>query len=1568
MTALLAGFVAAPPAHANTAPVVANPGGQASPTKVALSLTSTVVGGTAPYAWSATGLPAGLSINTSTGTITGIPTRVGTYSSQVTVTDAAALSHSAVFSWTTGVIVTNPGTVGTVTGTAARLTMAARGGTAPYVWSATGLPTGLTISRAGVISGTARTAGTYTAKVTATDAAKIAGTTAFIWNVGAAPVVVSPGNQLSPSKTALSLTSTAKGGTAPYAWSATGLPAGLSIDATTGTITGTPTTAGRYYTKLTVTDARRIPGSVWFAWTTGVVVGPVATRASVTGVAVTATHTATGGTAPYRWAATGLPAGLRINRTTGTVTGTPTKARTYFTRITAKDAAKVVGHVTFTWHIGQAPIVKDPGPQHSNTGVAVSKTLIATGGTAPYTWSATGLPAGLGINSTNGVISGIPTAAGSSTVTVTATDAKKISSAARTFTWTVSTPLTVQDPGAQNSTTGMAVSLTAIATGGATPYAWSATGLPAGLTINTVTGAMTGTPTTAGTSTTKITVTDAAGATNTATFTWTVANPLTLTNPGDQHATLDTPVSLTVTATGGTAPYAWSAAGLPAGLTMNTTTGAITGTPTTGGSYTTTVTGTDAALRSTTTTFGWTVSAPLAAVSPGAQQATTGVPTSVTVHSTGGTAPYVWSATGLPAGLVIDTGTGIISGTPTTAGASTASVTVTDAAHRTSSITIAWNVALAAPSQLSARADGSQTVHLAWVEAPGATGYYVYRDDELVAKTGTSPAFIDRQLNGATIYHYQIKAVDAAAHASELSTAVTATTDALPAAPVNYARCGAADTMPGCAYTATVPADPAHPDTGGTSLTDGVHGKTTERTAWQGRNNVTTYSFTVDLGGQRPITEINSGWLQDKDDFTVLPAGITYLISADGVTFTAAAHIDRPAVSDANQAVTYRAVGLAATARYVKVEVDGSGVWTMTDEIEIRGTTPVGVAAPTDVVAELDSAGAVNVTWQDNGAAAYQVFRDGTLIATTSLATLVDQPSPDTGTAPGVQSRAAVGARIIDNSAGYSYQVRALGPDGAVSQPSAKATTIPQGSKFRVLQLNLCNGGTAGCYENGRAVRDAKDMILDNYPDVVLLQEICDSDMPVLATMLGTTNYRFQAVNERGAPMKCTENRGNYGIGIIVRPEHTPTGWSDGHYPEYLQHANPDWERRAYLCGKFSGFSACTTHLVNADEYLAMDQCKYLTGYVMPGKKQQGLPMIMGGDLNLYWAGRDRDDPRNVQHCVPNGYTRKGDDDVQHIMWTGEFGFDRVENLDWPGAIWGEATDHDGFLAHLTYYGRSSAPSPAPPGGAPAKPAPSTGPFLPKLSPASFVHEPGSFSHAGANGVAKIRGNAYYALYDSIVRYDLNSKTETVVAEGFDASSNYQPWVRASYGNTIFVTDPTGVYAVNVDNGSKKLILDTTGYSSVSVAGNQLFINYGDTIYRVDLTSASLTVHVVAVLDVPVMGDIAADANSIWVATSSFEHETGGMYLRRINRASGSMTTVATLDSHVARGSIRSVGRYLYAAASDPYWNESRLVRISKSTGSVKDIAGGFRGISGIESDGVSVYVASRNLYRIDQP
>jgi hypothetical protein len=176
---------------------------------------------------------------------------------------------------------------------------------------------------------------------------------------------------------------------------------------------------------------------------------------------------------------------------------------------------------------GNTVTVTNPGAQTATVGTAASLQITATDSASgqTLTYGATGLPAGLSINSATGLITGTPTTAGTSSVTVTATDTTG-AHGSTTFTWTVNpaagNTVTVTNPGAQSTRAQTAVSLQITARDSAPgqTLTYSATGLPAGLSINSATGVITGTPTTTGTSSVTVKATDTTGAAGSATFSW----------------------------------------------------------------------------------------------------------------------------------------------------------------------------------------------------------------------------------------------------------------------------------------------------------------------------------------------------------------------------------------------------------------------------------------------------------------------------------------------------------------------------------------------------------------------------------------------------------------------------------------------------------------------------------------------------------------------------------------------------------------------------------------------------------------------------------------------------------------------------------------------------------------------------------------------------------------------------------------------------------------------------------------------------------------------------------------
>jgi CSLREA domain-containing protein len=722
-------------------------------------------GGTTPLAYSVLPvLPAGLTMSTTTGAITGTPTVVSTATTYtVTVTDANGATATATFSLTVNGAVTATQSVATVILTINHLAtpvtpVTGGGGTTPLAYSVLPvLPTGLTMSTTtGQITGTptvTSAATTYT--VTVTDANNATATNTFSLTVNGAVTATTavPTTILTQNHAATAFTPvTGAGGTPPLAYSVLPvLPTGLTMSTTTGAITGTPTvvSAATTYT-VTVTDANSATATATFSLTVNTAV--TATQAVPTTI-LTQNHAATaftpvtggGGTTPLAYSVLPvLPAGLTMSTTTGAITGTPTvaSAATTYT-VTVTDANNATATATFSLTVNAAVTATQSVPTIAltvNHLAAPVTPITGGGGTTPLAYSVLPvLPAGLTMSTTTGAITGTPTVTSvATTYTVTVTDANNATATA-TFSLTVNGAVTATTavPTTVLTQNHAATAFTPVTGGGGTPaLSYSVLPvLPAGLTMSATTGAITGTPTAVSAATTyTVTVTDANGATATATFSLTVNTAVTATQAiptttlTENHlATPFTPV----TGAGGTTPLAYSVLPvLPAGLTMSTTTGQITGTPTVASAATTyTVTVTDANNATATATFSLTVS--------GALTATTAVPTTILtenhaaaaftpVTGAGGTAPLAYSVLPvLPAGLTMSTTTGAITGTPTVVSAATTyTVTVTDAnsATATATFSLTVNTAVTATTAVPTTTLTAGHVATAFTPVTGAGG------------------------------------------------------------------------------------------------------------------------------------------------------------------------------------------------------------------------------------------------------------------------------------------------------------------------------------------------------------------------------------------------------------------------------------------------------------------------------------------------------------------------------------------------------------------------------------------------------------------------------------------------------------------------------------------------------------------------------------------------------------------------------------------------------------------------------------------------------------------------------
>jgi hypothetical protein len=610
-----------------------------------------------------------------------------------------------------------------------------------------------TVSGGGTLTSVTTTSATYnppatvaapiTASVTATSIAQTSVSASVLITVNPAPAVSTTTLPAATVGTAYNTTLNSTGGTGAITWSLApggSLPAGLTLNASTGVISGTPTASGTSTITLKITDSSPIAAVTATSGSLTLTVNgpPLSVTAptlssAIVGKAYTSlSFTSTGGTAPITWSATGLPTGLAINSSTGIISGNATTAGTSSNVVvTATDAG--VGPVqqtksttALTLNVRAVLGVTTSSLTAGSTGVAYNTTLVASGGLSPYTWSATGVPAGLTLSAA-GVLSGTPTTLTGSpfTIAVTATDSdstnQQTANANLSLTINAGPPIisTTTLPGA---TVGTAYSQTLAYTygnGGTVVWAVTSGALPSGLSINAATGVISGTP--------------AVGSTGTATFTVTVTvggvasvgqqlsivvSPAAIpvvTTSSLPNATVSSAYSQQLTCTSCSGTQAW--ASLPSsgtgslaavGLSLNASSGLISGTPPATGSVNITVVVSANGQTAVPVPLSFSVSpsgVPLA-IAAGAGTTLTGevgLPFGIFFTATGGVPPYSWSISSgtLPSPLAISNSSalnsniaGLISGTPTaTASGTNVTVKVTDHINNTATQSYTINIA-----------------------------------------------------------------------------------------------------------------------------------------------------------------------------------------------------------------------------------------------------------------------------------------------------------------------------------------------------------------------------------------------------------------------------------------------------------------------------------------------------------------------------------------------------------------------------------------------------------------------------------------------------------------------------------------------------------------------------------------------------------------------------------------------------------------------------------------------------------------------------------------------------------
>lgn len=321
---------------------------------------------------------------------------------------------------------------------------------------------------------------------------------------------------------------------------------------------------------------------------------------------------------------------------------------------------------------------------------------------------------------TAGVLAGTPTATGTYNFTIVGTDG--VQTIQQSETIVVYNPLIISTGVLGGGTVGTAYSAQLASSGGSGTVTWSGGG--GGLTVM-ANGTIAGTPAIAGPASVTVTATDAVtGQIVMATYAITI-NPPALNYQATlvSEVAVGAAVSGSATATGGTPPYSFSSANAPTGISVNASTGAVSGSIATPGVYLITFTVADSGSQGGQSTltlqvFGVsTLSAP---------NATAGNKYSYTLATAGSSGPVTWSATSLPPGLNLSA-TGVLSGTPLTGGTYKIPVTIGDGIITTTgtvTITVNGTTPLAVPASTTLTAAQVNVGYLSLLSAAGGAPSY----------------------------------------------------------------------------------------------------------------------------------------------------------------------------------------------------------------------------------------------------------------------------------------------------------------------------------------------------------------------------------------------------------------------------------------------------------------------------------------------------------------------------------------------------------------------------------------------------------------------------------------------------------------------------------------------------------------------------------------------------------------------------------------------------------------------------------------------------------------------------
>jgi hypothetical protein len=397
------------------------------------TLSATPAADTYSFTVSSGSLPPGLALAAG-GVLAGTPTLAGNYTFEVTATGFGACPGKRLYQVQIAcpALTVNPASLpnGTVGAAYSQTVSATPGGGYSYAVTAGALPSGLSLhSATGALTGTPSQSGTFSFTLTATAFGQCTGSRSYSLTILCPVLTFAPATLPGTSVGAAynQTVSVSPAGTYSYSVLTGNLPPGLSLNAATGTLSGTVTATGTYSFTLRALGAGGCSTTQAYSLAVScpaVTLNPASLPSGTVGTAYSQSLSATPvGNYSFMRTSGSLPPGLSLN-TAGVLSGTPTTQGSYTFTVQATGAQGCPGSRSYTVIVSAScSTITLPALPNGTVGSNYSGNLAGTTPSSSYSFSleSGALPPGLSLDNLFAALTGKPTAAGTYNFTLKAT-------------------------------------------------------------------------------------------------------------------------------------------------------------------------------------------------------------------------------------------------------------------------------------------------------------------------------------------------------------------------------------------------------------------------------------------------------------------------------------------------------------------------------------------------------------------------------------------------------------------------------------------------------------------------------------------------------------------------------------------------------------------------------------------------------------------------------------------------------------------------------------------------------------------------------------------------------------------------------------------------------------------------------------------------------------------------------------------------------------------------------------------------------------------------------------------